>query len=47
MFNLGGFTTQDALSVALRVLTQNLNSQRKALTDKILDYYFGNGISKI
>ena len=42
MFNLGGFTAQDALSASLRLLAQNLNSQRKALTDKVLDYYFGN-----
>jgi len=42
MFNLGGFTAQDALNAALRVLAQNLSNQRKALADKILDYYFGN-----
>ena len=40
--NLGGFTGQDALSESLRILAQNVNSQRKTQAGKILDYYFGS-----
>ncbi len=42
MFNLGGFTSQDAVNQALRILAQNLTNARKTETEKILDYYFGN-----